>query len=64
MSYGAEGGRVSVAATVPTRTWARGKPSVRALAVIIDAVRRSCSTSVTMPAPRDQASRPTAPEPA
>src|SRR5262245_34315759 len=28
------------------------------------AVRRSCSTSVTTPAPRDHASSPTAPEPA
>src|SRR5215207_6920742 len=63
-SYGAEGGRLSVVATAPATTWARVKPSSRALREIIEAVRRSCSTSVTTPAPRDHASRPTAPEPA
>src|SRR6478672_7939064 len=63
-SYGADGGRSSAVATVEASTWARVKPSARAFAEISDAVRRSCSTSVTTPAPRDQASRPTAPEPA
>ncbi len=63
-SYGAFGGRSSVDATGEATTWAREKPSPRALVEIIEAVRRSCSTSVTTPAPRDQASRPTAPEPA
>ena len=64
MSYGATGGRASVAATDATTTLALAKPRVLALVEIRAAVRRSCSTSVTTPAPRDQASRPTAPEPA
>ena len=51
-------------ATDPVTTLARLKPSSRALAEISEAARRSCSTSVTTPAPRDQASSPTAPEPA
>ena len=41
-----------------------GSPSVVALSCIIRAVRRSDSTEVTTPAPRDIASSPMAPEPA
>ena len=56
-------GRVSAVATGAVDHVGPGKPIAVALAVISAAVRRSCSTSVTTPAPRDQASSPTAPEP-
>src|SRR5262245_30711 len=64
MSYGATCGRARVAVTDAATTLALANPSALALARIRAAVRRSCSTSVTTPAPRDQASRPTAPDPA
>ena len=51
-------------ATEVATTRAREKPRVAALRAINAAVRRSCSTIVTTPAPRDHASSPTAPEPA
>ena len=64
-SYGAHGrprerrGRPGRRRRSPWRSRASWRCSA-----ISAAVRRSCSTSVTTPAPRDQASSPTAPEPA
>jgi hypothetical protein len=63
-SYGAVGGRVSVAVTDAQMTSALAKPRAFAFCSIRRAVRRSFSTSVTTPAPRDHASSPTAPDPA
>ena len=63
-SYGARGLWASARPTGRSTTSMPVKPSERAFSRISAAVRRSCSTSVTTPAPRDRASRPTAPLPA
>ncbi len=58
------GGRERMGDRAPAPRRPSANPSVRAFEVISAAVRRSDSTSVTTPAPRDHASSPTAPEPA
>ena len=63
-SYGARGCWPSARTTGRVTTSALWKPSERALSPTSRAVRRSDSTEVSTPAPRETASSPTAPVPA
>src|SRR5690349_7473986 len=65
MSYGSRGGAArTICSALPDPTSAPGSPSAFTFSRTVRTARASASTSRTCPAPRDRASRPTAPEPA